>query len=59
MKIHLTHPDFEDLKKRVEALEKSSCPPHNLVDHYFVGAWGGSVPPPNKMCSKCLMTLYV
>ena len=33
METHLSHPDFDDLKKRVEALEKKrSCTPHNLME---------------------------
>lgn len=31
------------------------CPPHNLIDYNFTGAWSASVPPPNKKCTKCLM----
>ena len=44
---------------RKEEREKNGCPPHNLVDHHCTGSWGGSVPPPNKMCTKCLLTICV
>ena len=47
----------QDEALREEFAEKPSCPPHTLIDYHFQGAWGGSVPPPNKMCSKCLLTL--
>lgn len=35
--------------------EEKTCPPHNMIDYHFAGAWGGSTPPPNKKCTKCLM----
>ena len=34
--------------------KESGCPPHLFVDYVYEGAWGGSVPPPNKKCMKCL-----
>ena len=37
---------------------KDGCPPHNLIDFHFAGMWGGSTPPPNKKCTKCLIELY-
>lgn len=47
---------YPEPKKVIE--EMKSCPPHNLIDYHFVGNWAGSVPPPNKKCTKCLMELY-
>ena len=38
---------------------KNQCPPHNLSDYNYVGAWSASVPPPNRICTKCLMTIRV
>ena len=35
-----------------------SCPPHNFIPHRYVGNWGGSVPPPNMKCTKCLLEQY-
>ena len=35
-----------------------SCPPHNFIPYHFVGGWGGSVPPPNMKCTKCLSEQY-
>lgn len=35
--------------------QKSACPPHNMADYHFTGAWGGTQPPPNKKCTKCLL----
>lgn len=43
---------FDTLLKEKEA----GCPPHNFVPYTFEGAWGGSVPPPNMRCTKCLLT---
>lgn len=30
---------------------------HNFVDYQFKGAWGGTVQPPTKICTKCNMTV--
>lgn len=50
---------ISSLEKQISELKAPSCPPHNLIDHGYEGAWAGSVPPPNKICTKCLMTLRV
>lgn len=34
--------------------DNEKCPPHNLIDYDYTGSWGGSIPPPNKKCTKCL-----
>lgn len=40
-----------------EAKEKAQqCPPHNMVPHAYRGLWGGSVPPPTMICTRCLIT---
>ena len=51
--------ELDCLKKRLDALErKEGCPPHNMIDYHYAGSWAGSVPPPNKKCTKCLMETY-
>lgn len=35
----------------------NTCPPHNLIDFTYQGAWSGLVPPPNKKCTKCLLEM--
>lgn len=41
--------------KRQRIVEKG-CPPHNFIPCQYEGSWGGSVPPPNMKCTKCLLT---
>jgi hypothetical protein len=55
-----------DFESRIKALEEwrervqqTGCPPHSLIDYQHSGGWAASVPPPNKICSKCLMTIRV
>jgi len=44
METHLSHPDFDDLKKRVEALEKKrSCTPHNLMEKIDIEKLGVTI----------------
>ncbi len=58
--INMKLKEIEELFRRVEALEKKDgCPPHNLIDYHFSGSRSASVPPPNKICTKCLLTLTV
>jgi len=51
--------DYLDEQYEAEKIVKNviSCPPHDMQDYYFTGAWGGSMPPPTKQCSKCLLTM--
>ncbi len=35
---------------------KSECPPHDMQPYQHRGAWGASVPPPTRQCTKCLIT---
>lgn len=48
-----------DSEARREEREKNGCPPHNLIDYHQAGGWAASVPPPNKICTKCLLTITV
>lgn len=41
-----------------EGKKESNCPPHNFIPHNYEGNWGGSTPPPNMKCTKCLSTQY-
>ena len=41
-----------------EGKRESNCPPHNFIPHKYEGNWGGSTPPPNMKCTKCLSTQY-
>ena len=40
----------------VEYSVGKGCPPHNMIPYDYEGTWGGSVPPPNMKCTKCLLT---
>lgn len=54
LKVFISHPSTE--VSGAGGTKNDSCPPHNFVDYHYEGAWGGSTPPPNKKCTKCLLT---